>query len=135
MSKKIFIILGVVSFLVTILSSVMLFVREANSMDLVGYIRRDCVPYNVFVEKGEKEYSAKISWITKAECVGFVLYGNSSNSLDLVAVDLTNKAKSKTHEVVLENILSSERYYFLINSGEKSYGSSGSPVIFSSDYF
>ena len=133
MTKKIFMILGVVSFLVTILSSVMLFVKEANSMDLVGYIKRDCVPYNVFVEKGEKEYSAKISWITKGECVGFILYGNSSNSLDLVAVDLTNKAKSMKHEVVLENILSSERYYFLINSGEKSYGSNGSPVIFSSD--
>lgn len=133
MTKKIFMILGVVSFLVTILSSVMLFVKEANSMDLVGYIKRDCVPYNVFVEKGEKEYSAKISWITKGECVGFVLYGNSSNSLDLVSVDLTNKAKSMKHEVVLENILSSERYYFLVNSGEKSYGSNGSPVIFSSD--
>lgn len=133
MTKKIFMILGVVSFLVTILSSVMLFVKEANSMDLVGYIKRDCVPYNVFVEKGEKEYSAKISWITKGECVGFILYGNSSNSLDLVAVDLTNKAKSMKHEVVLENILSSERYYFLINSGEKSYGSNGSPVTFSSD--
>ena len=133
MTKKIFMILGVVSFLVTILSSVMLFVKEANSMDLVGYIKRDCVPYNVFVEKGQKEYSVKISWITKGECVGFILYGNSSNSLDLVAVDLTNKAKSMKHEVVLENILSSERYYFLINSGEKSYGSNGSPVIFSSD--
>jgi len=133
MNKNVFIVLGVVSFLVTILSSVMLFVREANSMDLVGYIKRDCVPYNVFVQKGEKEYSTRISWVTKAECVGFVLYGNSSNSLDLVAVDLKNKAKSTNHEVVLENILSSEHYYFLINSGEKSYGSNGSPVIFSSD--
>lgn len=133
MSKNIFIVLGVVSFVVTILSSVMLFVKEANSMDLVGYIKRDCVPYNVFVQKGEKEYSVKISWSTKAECVGFVLYGNSSNTLDLVAVDLTNKTKSMNHEVVLEGILSSESYYFLINSGEKSYGSSGSPIIFSSD--
>lgn len=133
MNKNVFIILGVVSFLVTVLSSVMLFVKEANSMDLIGYIKRDCVPYNVFVEKGEKEYSARISWVTKADCVGFVLYGNSNNSLDLVAVDLKNKAKSMNHEVVLENILSSEHYYFLINSGEKSYGSNGSPVIFSSD--
>ena len=133
MSKNVFIILGVVSFVVTILSSVMLFVKEASSMDLVGYIRRDCVPYNVFVQKGEKDYSVKISWSTKADCVGFVLYGNNSTSLDLVAVDLTNKAKSINHEVVLESILSAESYYFLINSGEKSYGSSGSPIIFSSD--
>ncbi len=133
MSKNVFIILGVVSFVVTILSSVMLFVKEASSMDLVGYIRRDCVPYNVFVQNGEKDYSVKISWSTKADCVGFVLYGNNSNSLDLVAVDLTNKAKSMNHEVVLEGILSAESYYFLINSGEKSYGSSGSPIIFSSD--
>lgn len=133
MSKKVFIILGVVSFLVTILSSVMLFVKEANSIDLVGYIKRDCVPYNVFVQKGEKEYSVDISWSTKADCLGFVLYGNSSNSLDSVAVDLKNKSKATKHEVVLESILSSESYYFLINSGEKSYGSNGSPVIFSFD--
>lgn len=133
MSKRVFIILGGISFLVTILSSVMLFVKEANSIDLVGYIKRDCVPYNVFVQKGEKEYSVEISWSTKADCIGFVLYGNSSNSLDLVAVDLKNKAKTTNHEVVLESILSSESYYFLINSGEKSYGSNGSPVIFSFD--
>lgn len=133
MSKNVFVILGVVSFVVTVLSSVMLFVKEASSMDLVGYIKRDCVPYNVFVQKGEKDYSVKISWSTKADCIGFVLYGNSSNSLDLVAVDLTNKAKSMNHEVVLEGILSAESYYFLINSGEKSYGSNGSPVIFSFD--
>lgn len=135
MVKKIFIILGMISFLITVLSSVILFVREVNSIDLVGYIKKDCVPYNVFVEKGNSEHSVRISWLTKGKCVGFILYGSSSNTLDLVAVDLVNKAKSTKHEVLLENILSSENYYFLINSGDKSYGSNGSPIIFSSDSF
>lgn len=131
MNKKVFIITAIMSFFVVVISTGIIITKGANSFDIFSYFRRDCVPYNVFVKRGEAEYSVNISWSTKAKCIGFVLYGNERDSLSSVGVDLINDVKSKSHVVTLEKLVSSDIYYFLINSGEKSYGINGSQIEFS----
>jgi hypothetical protein len=130
MNKNVFYIAGVFAILVVSFTTILLVTRNVVGFDIGGVSNRDCVPYNVFVQKGEKNYSTQITWSTKAECVGFVLYGRDRSNLDMVAVDLVNRSKSREHQVVLEQLLSKEIYYFLINSQEQAYGSNGVPLEF-----
>ena len=122
--------LGLIGIVSISFSSVLLLTRNVVGFDVIGISSRDCVPYNVFIEKGEKDYSVEIKWSTKAECIGFVQYGRDRSNLDMVAVDLTNKSKSKEHTVSIGQLLSSEIYYFLINSQEQAYGNNGVPLEF-----
>lgn len=131
LSKKTFILTGFLGILLVGVSSCVLFVNNTFGSDIFALAEKSCIPYNVFVEKGSSDYSVKISWNTRKECLGFIQYGSTRDNLNLVAVDLENKAKSKTHEVTIEKLLTTQYYYFLINSDDKSYGSNGSALDFS----
>jgi hypothetical protein len=72
-----------------------------------------------------------ITWSTKKECVGFVQYGSQRENMNSVAVDQKNKVKSKTHEVTIEKLLTTQKYYFLVNSDDTSYGYNGTALDFS----
>lgn len=128
--RKTFYIIGAISIVVISIVSVLLVTRNVVGFDVAGVSEGDCVPFNVFVMKGDNDFSAEIAWSTKAECIGFVLYGKDRGNLDMVAVDLVNKNKSKVHLVSLDQLLTSEVYYFLINSGEQAYGKNGIPLEF-----
>jgi hypothetical protein len=128
--KNIFYILGLIGILSISFSSVLLLTKNVVGFDVIGVSSRDCVPYNVFIERAEKDHTVNIKWSTKAECIGFVQYGRDRSNLDMVAVDLTNKSKSKEHIVSIGQLLSSEIYYFLINSQEQAYGNNGVPLEF-----
>lgn len=130
MNRKVFYIVGGISIVLVSLASILLITRRVVGFDVVGISTRDCVPYNVFIEKGEKNYSVSIKWSTKAECIGFIQYGRDRYNLDMVAIDLDSKSKSKEHIVRIEQLLSKEVYYFLINSQEQAYGNNGVPLEF-----
>lgn len=130
MNRKVFYIAGGISIVLVSLASILLITRRVVGFDVVGISTRDCVPYNVFIEKGEKNYSVSIKWSTKAECIGFIQYGRDRYNLDMVAIDLDSKSKSKEHIVRIEQLLSKEVYYFLINSQEQAYGNNGVPLEF-----
>lgn len=130
-NKKIFYITGGVSVLVVFFASIILVTRSVVGFDLGGFSSRDCVPYNVFISKGDNDHTAVIEWSTKGSCVGFVQYGRERGSLDLVAIDVENESKAKSHVVQLEGLLSKEVYFFLINSQEQAYGNNGIPLEFS----
>jgi hypothetical protein len=129
-NKKRFYIVGISLIIVASIVSVLLVTRNAVGFDIAGVSERDCVPYNVFIMKGEDDFSVDIKWSTKAECVGFVLYGRDRSKLDMVAIDRLNSGKSREHLVTLEKLLTTERYYFLIDSQEKAYGNGGVPLEF-----
>lgn len=97
----------------------------ANSREMVS----GCVPYNVDISKGD-EYQAVVEWYTVDECLGYITYGNDRNHLDFVAIDQEDLS-SKKHVVVIDKLLPSQNYFFVINSGEKSYGNKGVPLSFS----
>jgi hypothetical protein len=129
-NKKRFYIAGISLIIVASIVSVLLVTRNVVGFDIAGVSERDCVPYNVFIMKGEDDFSVDIKWSTKAECVGFVLYGRDRSKLDMVAIDRLNSGKSREHLVTLEKLLTTERYYFLIDSQEKAYGNGGVPLEF-----
>jgi hypothetical protein len=128
--RKTFFIIGAISIVVVSVISVLLVTKSVVGFDIAGVSERDCVPYNVFILKGENDFSVDITWSTKAECVAFVLYGRDRSNLDMVAVDLVNKNKSRDHIVTLDQLLTTEVYYFLINSQEQAYGNNGVPLEF-----
>lgn len=128
---KIFLITGFLGVLLVGVSLSLLFVKNTFGSNIFTSLKRDCVPYNIFIQKGDAEYTAVIKWSTKKECVGFVQYGSVRDNLTLVGVDQTNKVQSKVHEVKLEKLLISQKYYFLINSDEVTYGSGGKALDFS----
>jgi hypothetical protein len=129
-NKKRLYIAGISLIVMIGIVSIFLVTRNAADFDIAGVSERDCVPYNVFVMKGEEDFSVDIEWSTKAECVGFVIYGRDRGNLDMVVVDRVNKSQSKEHIVTLEQLLTTESYYFLINSQEQVYGNEGVPLEF-----
>lgn len=130
MNRK-FLIGSIVLGLVFVLGSLGVFVvREVGGFDLFGSKSTGCAPYNVFITEGEENYSVEIEWSTKDKCFGFVQYGSDSNDMKLIGVDLADNSQSKEHRVVLKSILSTERYYFLINSDDQEYGLNGIPLEF-----
>lgn len=130
-SKKFFFITGAIGVVLIGLASTLLFVKNSFGSNIFSSSDRGCVPYNIFVSKGNADYSVKIVWSTLNECVGFVQYGSQRDSINLVGVDQKYKVKSKSHEVVLEKLLTTQKYYFLINSDDVAYGYNGTAIDFS----
>ena len=127
MKSNWFIILGVVGIL-GIVISVFVFKSSASkdSITIEG-----CTPYNVNIGKTDQENSVKISWKSKEDCSGYLLYGKEMRGLDMVGVDLKIEVQSKEHEIVLNSLVSSKMYYFTIISNGISYGKEGLPLQFS----
>ena len=90
-----------------------------------------CNPYNVLIQKGEKENSVEISWKSKEKCSAYILYGTEMKNLSLVAIDLEGDLRGKNHKVVINSLLSSKMYFFSIVSGGITYGKDGLPISFS----
>ncbi|MCK9415280.1 hypothetical protein M0Q97_01325 [Candidatus Dojkabacteria bacterium] len=99
--------------------------RGSNQIELVT----GCVPYNVSIKR-EGEYKGVVEWYTTDECLGYINYGNDRGSLSFIALDSEN-ISAKQHSVVIENLLPSRNYFFVINSGDKAYGNKGVPLSFS----
>ena len=127
--KKVY-ILSVIAFLLLGAGLFLLFSKDIEDLEVKGVAGKNCVPYNIFVMPGDTEYSVEISWKTRSECLGFVLYGQDRGNLDMVAVDLVNESSSKNHNVTIDALLRRERYYFLVNSQDQAYGNNGSPLEF-----
>ena len=128
---RIFLITGVLGIIMVGISLSLLFVKNTFGAGIFNSFKRDCVPYNIFVEKGGDDFSVKIKWSTRKECVGFVQYGNQRDNLGSVAIDQVNKVRSKNHEVTIQKLLTTQKYYFLVISDDVSYGYSGKAIDFS----
>lgn len=99
--------------------------KGSNEGDLIG----ECTPYNVIITK-EGEYQAVIEWSTNEECLGYINYGDQRDRLDFIAIDSEDLSSHK-HKVVIDKLVPSKSYFFIINSGDKSYGNRGVPLSFS----
>lgn len=127
--KKIY-ILSFVAFLLLASGLFLIFSKDVEELEVKGISEKDCIPYNIFVMPGDGDYSVEISWKTRSNCIGFILYGQDRGNLDMVGVDLVNESSSKEHNVTIEGLLRKERYYFLVNSQDQAYGNNGSPLEF-----
>jgi len=97
---------------------------------LVSRRTPSCIPVNVFLSK-KGDNVVEISWETKDSCLGYVLYGESSYEIERVAINPENLEKSREHEVTINNLLSTNSYYFIIVSDEQPYGNNGKAIAFS----
>lgn len=127
MKNNWFILLGAIGIL-GIVISVFVF-KSSASKDSVSI--EGCTPYNVAIGKTDTESSVKISWKSKKDCSGYLLYGKEMRGLEMVGVDLKNEIQSKEHEVILNSLVSTKTYYFTIISNGVSYGKDGLPLQFS----
>ena len=116
---------------VTVLSLVVgIFVfRVSGSSSSVSV--EGCDPYNVKIQKGEKDSSVVISWKSKAECSAYIIYGGEMKDLHLIGIDLENDIKDRDHKVVINSLVSSKVYFFSIVSEGVTYGKDGLPISFS----
>lgn len=99
---------------------------SSSSMNIDG-----CNPYNVEINKGDKEHSVEISWKSKKECSAYIIYGSEMKNLNLIGIDLNNEIKSREHVVILNSLVSSKTYFFSIVSEGITYGKNGLPISFS----
>lgn len=127
MNRKVMGIL--IGFFVLFVGVLFVFVFKARGSDEIGAIAQ-CVPYNVSLVKGENPHQVFVSWSTEAECVGYVMYGDKRDELNLVAID-TEDLSAKRHSVLMDNLLTTKNYYFIVNSGNVNYGDNGVPLSFS----
>jgi hypothetical protein len=126
MSKKDWIIGAFIIIVVLSVSTLFVFkARGSNERDLVS----GCVPYNISIER-VGEYEATVKWITEEDCLGYISYGNNRSNLDFIAVD-TQSLSATTHSVDIDKLLPSQNYFFVIHSGDKTYGNRGVPLSFS----
>jgi hypothetical protein len=129
--SNLFLITGVLGLFLVGIATTLIFVKNTFGDNVFAVTKKDCVPYNIFVEKGDNEYAVKISWSTKKDCMGFVQYGGQRETLNLIGIDQKNPVRSKEHEVVLEKLLTTQKYYFLVNSDNTAYGYNGTALDFS----
>ncbi len=118
--------------LIISISVTLLFVIKSSASQDSSYLD-GCTPYNLKIEKGGTPSSVAISWKSREECSAYLLYGKDIGALNMVAVDLKNEIKSKEHEVVIQKLVSTRKYYFVIVSNDTVYGKDGLPIQFSID--
>jgi hypothetical protein len=124
--KNLIIIVGSVLIFLGLLTVFVYKARGSNERNIVS----GCVPYNVTVIKGQKEYDAIVEWYTQEECLGYISYGYDRKRLNSIALDNENLS-SRYHSVLINKLSPSQTYFFLIHSGDNSYGNKGVPLSFS----
>ena len=124
-SRATIIILSCVLVVVGVVTLFAFQVRGSGERDVVSA----CVPYNVTINKND-DYQALIEWNTEEDCLGYISYGSDRENLDFLSLDVNNLS-SKEHRVVIDKLLPSQTYFFIINSGDNTYGNKGLPLSFS----
>lgn len=130
MKKKIFSLFIALTLVVVSISAFLFFKSNVKSYDTLFTKQQGCTPYNLFVQRGDDDFSVRITWLTKDKCMGFVQYGLDRGELNRIGLDTENVSKASSHRVVLDKLLAKERYFFIINSDNTGYGRDGSPLEF-----
>lgn len=85
----------------------------------------EIAPKNVRVSN-ISEGSFSVSWTTNKETRGFIVWGESSESINKTRLDLSNTS-SFIHYLLIDNLSPSKSYYFKINSDGRQFDSNGLP--------
>lgn len=96
----------------------------ANSNSIV----KSCSPSSVEIQDLGKT-SFEVKWKTGNECVGYVKYGESIDSLDYTVTDQDETEKKNDHAIKIEDLDPGTSYYLVFYSDGKSYGYEGSPML------
>jgi hypothetical protein len=69
--------------------------------------------------------SFSVTWETEVESTGFVKYGNTSNSLSLIAQDANGTEPRIKHKIEISGLVSGRKYYFYVMSENVAFGRDG----------
>lgn len=121
-------IIGGVIIIASLLTSYFLiFRREDSSGDQDLSELEGIQPVNMKIEDVTGT-SFKVIWETNSETSGYVKYGNTSNSLSLIAQDVNGTDVRKKHQVVLTGLSEGKKYYFYVMSDNVAFGRDGRPL-------
>lgn len=77
----------------------------------------------------QEEGSVSISWSTKEECSGYLLYGESRDEINKIVFGESGSQSSKEHSVVVDGLDDDNDYYFTVVSDEKRYGENSEAIL------
>jgi hypothetical protein len=123
MSKKIFLIIGVLILLVGIPAAILLL--KQPTIFKLGAQTNEAPTGIQTIEIGPQE--ATITWVTQKPSQGVISYGISPNNLTLLQPETT---PAINHRVKLTSLLPETTYFFVIKIGDKSFDNSGQPFTF-----
>ncbi len=66
-----------------------------------------------------------VKWETKDSISGYIKYGDTSNSITLMAQDVNGTVSSTRHEVRVSNLSPGKKYYFWVMSDDIAFGRNG----------
>ncbi len=93
-----------------------------------GELFDDCVPINLQV-RDISSTNFRVEWGTSEECLGFVKYGDSIDSVIHLSFNEEMKLATKRHSILVEDLRPSSVYYFVVVSDGTEYGFEGAPVV------
>lgn len=66
-----------------------------------------------------------VEWQTNSEVVGYIKYGDTSTSLQLMAQDVQGSTLLRSHRVRVDGLVPGRKYYFWVMSDNVAFGKSG----------
>ncbi len=81
-------------------------------------------PVNMKIENVTST-SFTVEWRTESEATGFVKYGNTSNSLSLIAQDVNGTEPRTSHQTMVSGLTAGKKYYFYVMSENVAFGRDG----------
>ena len=72
--------------------------------------------------------SFTVEWKTREAVSGYVKYGPTSSSINLMAQDERGTSPSKRHKVMVSGLSRGQKYYFIVMSDEIAFGRDGVPM-------
>ena len=81
-------------------------------------------PRNMRIVETSSDYFV-VEWEVDTSVSGYVKYGDTSNSLSLLAQDVEGAVPLKKHRVRVSNLTPGKKYYFWVMSDDVAFGRNG----------
>jgi hypothetical protein len=128
MKKYIPWIIGGVFVIASLATTLFLIFNDDNSSSDEDLSALDEIrPIDMKIEDVDSK-SFRVVWKTKIETAGYIKYGNTSNSLSLIAQDVNGTDARKEHEVIVMDLSEGKKYYFYVMSDNVAFGRDGRPL-------
>lgn len=81
-------------------------------------------PRNMRITEVGKDYFI-VEWRTSTSTTGFIQYGDTSSTVNLIAQDISGTNSTKSHAVRVSGLVEGRKYYFWVMSDNIAFGKDG----------
>jgi len=128
------ILLSIISVLLVISGTLFFFYYRDILDEQDGVLHASCVPLNLQI-RDISSNSFVVEWQTADECLGFVRYGDTIDSINYLAINGNSNVATKKHSIFVENLKPSKVYYLVVSSDGVKYGLEGAPIVINTQAF